>query len=73
MWLELAAIAVSGAAILIGFKSGMIAVNGGSVDRADTPVLFWLVMGLAVFIFASGVVLLAWPLGSYRFGGDGRS
>jgi len=49
---------LSALVLLVGWKWGVIAVHGGSVERAKYPGLFWMVMTLAAFLFVTGLAFL---------------
>lgn len=44
--------------LLIGFKWGGVAIHNGSVERAQNPPLFWLVMTLAALLLCAGSYFL---------------
>lgn len=50
---------VSGAIFLfIGLRWGFIGTRGGTVTRQETPILFWLAMGINAFLFLVGLFIL---------------
>ena len=55
--MSLVLVAISALVLFIGWKWGVIAIHGGTVERAKEPGLFWMAMAFAGLLLVLGLAI----------------